>query len=246
MELPMQSSPEEVSDVSHDPAKGFERSDERRATLSVLRQLAVALCRLYAPYCEVVIHDFSDFEHSIVCIEGNVTNRCIGGAATDLLLAKASKGDTDEDLYNYMTRLPGGRIMKSCTAFLRDEDGRAYGAFCVNFDITPFSGMHTALGAFLATEERSDVIETFANDIEDTIQAIVADTLHESGQSLSSMGREERVELIGRLADKGVFQVKKSTSVLADQLGISRASIYNYLREARGDRENDRDGDSAH
>jgi predicted transcriptional regulator YheO len=47
------------------------------------------------------------------------------------------------------------------------------------------------------------------------------------------MGREEKIELIGRLAEKGVFQVKKSVSILADQLGLSRATVYNYLREAR-------------
>jgi predicted transcriptional regulator YheO len=210
---------------------------QKSETFQVLRQVAVALRRLFAPFCEVVIHDFRDFEHSIVCIEGQVTHRQIGGAATDLLLAKASQGDTDADLYNYLTSLPGGRLMKSCTVFLRDEQGAAYGAFCVNFDITALMGMRHTLGAFLATEENADVVETFANDIEDTIHSIVADTLHETGQALVNMGREEKVELIGRLADKGVFQVKKSASILADQLGLSRATVYNYLREARGERD---------
>lgn len=206
---------------------------DKRETLALLCQLAVALRRLFSPFCEIVIHDFADFEHSIVCIEGNVTNRRVGGAATDLLLAKASQGDTDADLYNYLTTLPGGRLMKSCTVFLREPDGNAYGAFCVNFDITPFIGMHKAVASFVATDERDDVVETFANDIEDTIHSIVADTLHETGQSLALMGREEKIELIGRLAEKGVFQVKKAVPILADQLGLSRATIYNYLREAR-------------
>ena len=206
---------------------------DKRETLEILRQVAVALRKLFAPYCEVVIHDFADFEHSIVCIEGAVTNRSVGGAATDLLLSKASQGDTDEDLHNYVTSLPGGRLMKSFTVFLREPNGSVYGAFCVNFDITPFLAMHSLVGSFVNTEGRGDVTETFANDIEDTIHAIVADTLHESGQSLAMMGREEKVDLIGRLAEKGVFQVKKSVSILADQLGLSRATVYNYLREAR-------------
>jgi predicted transcriptional regulator YheO len=211
-------------------ARGMQGKAE---TLLLLHQLAVALRRLFSPFCEVVIHDFADFEHSIVCIEGNVTNRHVGGAATDLLLAKASQGDTDADLYNYLTTLPGGRLMKSCTVFLRDEGGAAYGAFCVNFDITAFEGMSKVMLSFVTTEERADVVETFANDIEDTIHSIVADTLHEIGQTLPLNGRDEKVELIGRLAEKGVFQVKKSVSILADQLGLSRATVYNYLREVR-------------
>jgi predicted transcriptional regulator YheO len=212
------------------PARGMQ---DKAETLHMLRQLAVALRRVFCPFCEVVIHDFSDFEHSIVCIEGNITNRRIGGAATDLLLTKVSQGDTDEDLYDYLTNLPGGRVMKSCTVWLREEDGSAYGAFCVNFDMTAFVAMHKVLESFVATEARSDVVETFADDIEDTIHSIVTTTLYETGQSLPLMGREEKVDLIGRLAEKGVFQVKKSVSILADQLGLSRATVYNYLREAR-------------
>ena len=206
---------------------------DKAEMLQKLRQLAVALCHLFSPFCEVVIHDFSDVEHSIICIEGNVTNRHVGGAATDLLLTKVSQGDTNEDLYNYLTNLPGGRVMKSCTVWLRDGQGSVHGAFCVNFDMTIFASVQKVLNNFVTTEEQSDVVETFANDIEDTIHSIVTTTLYETGQSLSSMGRDEKVDLIGRLADKGVFQVKKSVSILADQLGLSRATIYNYLREAR-------------
>ena len=87
-------------------ARGMQDKTE---TLRLLRQLAVALRRLFSPFCEVVIHDFADFEHSIVCIEGSVTNRHVWAEQRPiLLLAKASQGDTDEDLYNYLTSLPGG------------------------------------------------------------------------------------------------------------------------------------------
>jgi predicted transcriptional regulator YheO len=206
---------------------------EKTETLRLLSQLAVALRRLFSPFCEVVLHDFTDLEHSIVYIQGNVTDGHAGGSAMDWLLAKASQGDTGEDLYNYVTNLPGGRLMKSCAVFLRDDNGAAYGAFCVNVDITAFVGMNKAMANFVATEERGDVVETFANDIEDTIHSIVADTLHETGQTLPLMGRDEKIELIGRLAERGVFQVKKSVPILADQLGLSRATVYNYLREAR-------------
>src|SRR5579859_6106344 len=92
----------------------------RAEAFSILSQLAVGLRRLFDPYCEVVVHDFTDLEHSIVCLEGNITGRSIGGAATDLLLEKASSGETSEDLHGYLTSLSGGRVMKSSTIFLRD------------------------------------------------------------------------------------------------------------------------------
>jgi predicted transcriptional regulator YheO len=209
---------------------------DKAALFQVLKRVAVALHRLFAPFCEVVVHDFADFEHSIICIEGNITERAIGGGATDLLLAKAINGETDADLYNYLTSLPGGRLMKSCTVFLRDEQGKAYGAFCVNFDISALVNMRNLLNTFVATEERADISETFLDEIEETIQSLLTETLYELGQQLPLMSREEKVDLIGRLADKGVFQVKKAVPILADQLGLSRATVYNYLRDARGER----------
>lgn len=228
-ELPPESQPA--------PAASGDAFDAQSILFPVLQHTATALHRLLAPFCEVVLHDFRDFEHSIIHIEGNITNRQVGDAATDLLLTKASLGDTDEDLYNYLTSLPGGRLMKSCTIFLRDETGKAYGAFCINFDISAFANMRQTLNHFLATEEKVDVSENFANDIEETIQAVLTETLYELGQQLPLMSREEKVSLVGRLADKGIFQVKKAVPIVADQLGLSRATVYNYLRDARNGRE---------
>lgn len=220
-----------ASTLNHEQSE-MTSSTERKATLEVLEQVAVALRHLFEPYCEVVIHDFADYEHSIICLEGNLTGRSVGGAATDLLLAKASNGETDDDLYNYLTSLPGGRRMKSATVFLRNDAGEAYGAFCVNFDISQFLSMREQLTRFLATDE-SDIVETFSDDIEETIHNLVEETRYEMGQTHPLMSRDEKIALVARLADKGVFQVKKAVPIIADQLGLSRATVYNYLREAR-------------
>jgi predicted transcriptional regulator YheO len=209
----------------------------RAEAFSMCRQLAVGLRRLLDPYCEVVVHDFSDLEHSIVCLEGNITGRAIGGAATDLLLEKATLGETSEDLHGYLTSLSGGRVMKSSTIFLRDADDYAYGAFCVNFEITPFLRFQKLLSSFVATEDRNGVNELLTDNLVTTLQAIVAETLNEMGDSPSLMSREDKIELIHRLENKGVFRVKKAVPILADLLGLSRATLYNYLREARVDRD---------
>lgn len=202
-------------------------------TLRLLREIAAGLRRLFAPICEIIIHDFADFEHSIVYVDGNITNRRVGDTATEYLLARVGQGQTEEDLYNYITDLPGGRTIKSCTIFLRDAQGNAYGAFCVNVDITAFVDLHKAMSSFVIAEDPTDSAEGVPKDIEETIHVIVSDTLRNNGQTPAYMSREAKIELIGRLAEKGVFQVKKSVPMLADLLGLSRATVYNYLREAR-------------
>ncbi|MEZ4832431.1 MAG: PAS domain-containing protein [Caldilineaceae bacterium] len=56
-------------------ATNAEAMQERQALFAVLAQIAESLRRLFDPFCEVVIHDFSDFEHLIIHLEGNITNR---------------------------------------------------------------------------------------------------------------------------------------------------------------------------
>ena len=206
---------------------------DREATFALLRQLSVGIAKLCAPHCEVVIHDFSDLEHSIIHIEGNISGRKIGGGATDLLLTQARNGNTARDFYNYQTCLPNGRPMKSCTMFLRDERAQAYGAFCINMDIGIFAGFHRFLGEFLALDAGSEVSETISDDIQRTIHTILREAVTEIDAELPIMSKEDKIDLIARLEEKGAFQVKRAVPLIAEELGLSRSTIYNYLTEAR-------------
>lgn len=215
---------------------------DKQVTFALLQRLATAICKLFGPQCEVVIHDFADFEHSIVHIEGNVSNRSVGGAATDLLLARARSGETDEDLYSYLTSLQGGGFMKSSTIFLRDEGGEAYGAFCINFNISGLMSFRNLLSDMIATEERDSVTELLSDDIASTVGAMITEAIYDLDKELPILSREDKIDLIAQLDARGVFQVKKAVPLVADQLGLSRATVYNYLAEARNHNHNNHQG----
>jgi predicted transcriptional regulator YheO len=205
---------------------------EKAAAFNLLRQIATGIERLFASHCEVVIHDFSDLEHSIVHLQGSLSDRSIGGAATDLLLKRVQAGDTSEDLHGYTTQLPNGRILKSSTIFLNDENGEAYGAFCINYDMSAFLGIHKLLSEFIKSGTEN-VSEALSDDINQTIGAIITETINEMEITGPLLSRDDKITLIAKLDDKGVFRVKKAASILATQFGFSKATIYNYLREAR-------------
>jgi predicted transcriptional regulator YheO len=207
---------------------------EKEATFRLLRQLGTAIERLFAPRCEVVLHDFSDLEHSIVYLQGGLSDRSVGGAATDLLLKRVRAGDTTRDLHGYVTPLPNGRLLKSSTIFLNDANGEAYGAFCINFDMSTFVSIHKLISDFIKSGTDESVSEALCDDINQTIGTIITETLNEMEISGPLLSREDKITLIAKLDDKGVFQVKRAASILASQFGFSKATIYNYLREARG------------
>lgn len=208
-------------------------AEDRAAVLLLLQRLATAIERLFAPFCEVIIHDFADLEHSIVHVEGTLSGRSIGGAATDFLLNSVRNGQTERDLYNYKTTLPGDRRIKSSTIFLRDGAGEVYGAFCINYDTTAFVAFQRVLADFTKLEVEDSITETLSDDIHQTISGIISETVAELATGNLGLNRDDKIDLFARLDEKGVFQVKKAVPILAEQFGFSRATIYNYLREAR-------------
>jgi len=197
-----------------------------------LKAIALGVRESIGLDCEVVIHDFDDLEHSIICIEGNVTHRQIGGSLTNLGLAKLRKGETD-DLYNYTTSTEDGRILKSSSTFLRDRNGRVFGAFCINADITSLLAFEHTLRALCHRDDADNVTEFLSDNISEILTTMMSETTYEIGKPISLMSKEDKVSLVSLLDEKGAFQVKKAVPFVAQQLGVSRYTVYNYLNEAR-------------
>ncbi len=86
---------------------------------------------------EVILHDLSHVESSIVGIEGSITHRKIGGPATNYLIQLLREyGDEAKDSINYKNVMPDGRVLRSSTIFIRDNDGKIIGSLCINQDLT--------------------------------------------------------------------------------------------------------------
>lgn len=212
--------------------------DSREVIFAQLEPLARVIREAIGQHCEVLIHDFSDLEHSIISIEGDVTGRSVGGSITDLGLAKVRAGDT-EDLYNYTTYTDDGRTLRSCSAFLHDEDGQVFGALCINIDITQFLAFQHVLRDYCRRDDVNGVEESFSDDINEILNSMFEEAVFEIGRPPSHMSKQEKVQLVGDLDDKGAFQVKKAVPFVAGRLGVSRYTIYNYLNEAHQQQDDD-------
>ncbi len=211
---------------------------QREVIFDQLKALTGVIRAAVGQDCEVVIHDFRDLENSIIWIEGNLTNRKIGGSLTDLGLAKIRAGEF-EDLLNYSTYSDDGRTLRSSSVFLRDPGGNVFGALCINVDITPLLAFDHVLRSLCSRNDSEDVAETFSDDIYEILQNIVEEAAYEIGKPPSLMNRDEKVNLVAALDSKGAFQVvKKAVPFVASRLGVSRYTVYNYLNQARERHEN--------
>jgi predicted transcriptional regulator YheO len=102
-------------------------------------------------------------------------------------------------------------------------------------DVSAVSQVHGLLGALagLGAAPAELPTTTFGNDIDSVVDALV--DAHQSRQrgSWAELDRAERLELFGGLDARGVFAVRGAVEQVAARLGISRASAYNYLSQAR-------------
>lgn len=198
--------------------------------------IAKTVVRMLAHQCEIAIHDFSDLEHSLVHIEGNITGRKIGAPITNIVVkAWRQYGDNVEDIVAYPSTASSGRRLKSSTTFLRDKNKKVVGAFCLNLNITDFESMRNILQNFIHMDVNSEhePKEAFAFSSGETSDAIIETSIAKAGKHPSAMDREERIRFIQILDSEGAFLIKGMVHSVSSIMNVSIYTVYNYMRHVK-------------
>ena len=205
--------------------------------------LAKTIAEMFGKKCEVLIHDFSNPQHSIIAIENDhVTGRKIGDPITDLALAtwkKGGYGDKKTDrIVNYKTKTKDGRMLKSSSVFIRDNQKKIVGCMCINYDLTEHSMFHKVMDDFCTTidldEEKSEKgVEIFTDNVNEVLENIIQEAIEKIGIPVSLMQKEDKL-MVTKIADeKGAFLIKGAITQIAKEINVSRFTIYNYLEEIK-------------
>lgn len=204
---------------------------------SILRSYASVIDgiqKTFGEHCEVVLHDYRDRDHSVVAVAGDVTGRQVGSPMSLIGLNMLKQGDDAVDDLNYITRLPDGRVLKSSTMLLRTSDGHVIGALCMNIDITELRSVGRLLDQITGVhDEREAPQTTFSPDPDAVIDSALAEAESVLGHPLTRLRTAERMEVFRLLEQSGVMQLRRSVPVIAERLGLSRATVYNYLMRIR-------------
>ena len=206
--------------------------------LDFYKRLAHALALQFGSSCEVVVHDLEakDPSHSIVAIEnGHVTGRKLGDGPSHVVLEALHAGDERlEDRPAYLTKTADGKILKSSTVFIRDEDGRAVGIFAINYDITILRAMGDTIAEVVGTEPSAPrEPEPIVRSVADLLDDLIEQSVELVGTPVALMSKEEKIRAISYLNDTGAFLITKSGPKVCKFFGISKYTLYSYLDEAK-------------
>lgn len=141
--------------------------------------------------------------------------------------------------YFHTKDIDGGKLVCSSTLLIRKEDGTLDGALCINLDTEPFTEMISFLQSFLpehsASLNFSKETEVPQLNEEENVSVMVSSLIDHILKDISST-REERVEKIRFMENKGIFLMKGSVEQVAEKMGVNKVTIYSYLDEVHGKR----------
>lgn len=205
--------------------------------ISSYSRLAKAIAAQFGPNCEVVVHDLENnaLESSIVAIEnGHVTGRKLGDGPSQVVL-DALNGDRAhmEDHLAFLSQTSDGRILKSSTIFIKDEDGIAIGIFSINYDITLLLSLQTELQNFTVTEKSRNSPPRVSNNVNELLDELIQQSVELVGKPVSMMTRDDKVRAIRYLNRSGAFLITRSGDRVCKHFGISKFTLYGYLDEAK-------------
>lgn len=66
------------------------------------------------------------------------------------------------------------------------------------------------------------------------LDALLASVADELGLPLGELGRAEKQRAVRLLEERGAFAYRKSAEAVAEALGVTRFTVYNYLNRIRG------------
>jgi predicted transcriptional regulator YheO len=211
--------------------------EESKKVLESFIPLAKSTAKMFGTNCEVVIHDLTNPQASVMfAVNNHVTGREVGQSFDHLVKTVLRSEDFKEDyLAGYTFVTEDKRTIRSSTSLIRDSKQKVIGAFCVNFDIEALNQMQQFMNTFLSTQvevqgnetKSDDDIENVEGIVDQLIQQIIQNSVH------PVMKRREKIELIRFMDEKGIFLMKGSVEKAASLLGISKVTVYSYLDEIK-------------
>lgn len=197
----------------------------------LLRRLAQGIASMFGDNCETLVHEMDGNRiKNVVIYNGHVSGRSAGSTLSiygkDTMEDAGDGANLDQDFLNQMVVTSSGKNIKSSTFHVRGKD--FHYALGINYDVTVMGQMRHVLENF--TDSAGSLMVSISEDRSDL--DTLFDACHEVlNKPLARMRKADRLALVALLKEKGVFHMQRSVPYVAERMGVSKYTIYNYLNE---------------
>lgn len=195
------------------------------------------LSELMGPNCEIILHSTLDYNKSIISIEnGHISGRKLGGPLNGF-----GRECVENKIYekkDYLTNYYGtgnGKEFISSTYFIKNE-GKIVGLLCINKDLTSFQEVEKAFKKFKKTynfiiNDNSNIKENLEEPLNDLLIDMINAVVDEYNVDPKRMEINDKIKIVHKLKEKGIFTMKNSIKATARILYVSEPTIYRYLKK---------------
>ncbi len=192
------------------------------------------IAEMFSPYLEVIVHDLTNPNQSIIAIfNSHITGRKIGDGTSDIGYKKLSN-ELPDKIVNYNNKSPSGVELKSSSLTIRNDDNEIIGSMGFNFDLSTFVNIKEFIDLFsksVEMEELPKIEEFFMWNIKTEIQQAINKYFTMNKLQGKVLNREDKLKVISYMKDKGYFSKKGAKTTISELLAISRPTLYKYLKE---------------
>ena len=229
-------------------------------TEQMLRQYTVLveyLGKTLGPDYEVVLHEILPENSRVAAIaNGSISGRSVGAPITNAALRMIMQKQYESNNYiiNYTGQLSNGKTLRSSTMFIKDG-GKLVGLLCINFDDSRFHEISDAILKLIHPDDfvhhhyfpvdapakqpmqpqhpAPDPAEHFQSDMNGLMEDLFATVTRDAGVPLRRLTQAERAEIVARLYEQGMFELRGAVQFTVEKLGCSQASVYRYIKNAK-------------
>lgn len=212
-------------------------AEDDKKFLARLEIIVEGIAKAFGTNCEVVLHSLEDPSRSIIkIVNGHVTGRDVGAPLTDLavdILGEAGSLESDV-VGSYFNKTSNGRLLKSVTMVLRSASGKAIGFMCINIDLS--APLANFIRDFEVTGEgfvAENVVERFPLSVDELVSKTTELVMKNINIQSEKSPSEKNKLIVQELYEKGMFNIKGVVDIVAKEMGISKYSVYNYIRDAK-------------
>lgn len=207
------------------------RQVDKNEAFEFLIKLAEGISIMFGKNCETVIHEMNG-QHirNLAFFNSHVTGRKAGSSLSiygnDTANGTVSGQNLELDYINQQVVVSGKQI-KSTTVHMRG-DGYHF-ALGINFDVTVLTQMRGILDNL--TDIDGELMDRLNSGSQPAVEDLFTSCLEIVNCPVESMKKLERLSLVRLLKEKGAFQMHRSVPYVAERMGVSKFTVYNYLNE---------------
>ncbi|WP_242861080.1 helix-turn-helix transcriptional regulator [Clostridium scatologenes] len=202
--------------------------------------IAEFISEILGDNCEVLIHDVTNPNHSVIFIKnGHLSGRRIGAPITNLVLnIIQNKSYKNKDFVANYKAEGNLKNFRSASYFIKNEKNEIVGAICINIDIEEYNNVKKLMDklCFISNDSAKEIEdiktqEQFYDNVDDILNTMIYDVIRDINIDPQRMSADEKIYVVKQLYDKGTFNLKGAVLEVAKALQVSEPTIYRYLNK---------------